>query len=117
MDWLIEQKEFWYGVLIAGTFAWVCWYRPKPPQLEQETFQTPESQLRKEWNPILVLSRKQGESIVIGDGIVVTVVEIDGGKVRLGVAADRNVPVHRQEVYERIQESANGTAEPASSPR
>jgi carbon storage regulator len=52
---------------------------------------------------MLVLSRKPGESVVVGDGIVVTIVEIRGDRVRLGVEAPQNVPVHRREVYEAIR--------------
>ncbi|MEM1224892.1 MAG: carbon storage regulator CsrA [Planctomycetota bacterium] len=52
---------------------------------------------------MLVLSRKKNESIVINDNIKIVVVEIRGDKVRLGVEAPREVPVHRQEVYESIQ--------------
>jgi len=52
--------------------------------------------------PMLVLSRKNNESIVINDDIVITVVEIRGDKVRLGIVAPKDVPVHRQEVYEAI---------------
>lgn len=52
---------------------------------------------------MLVLSRKRNESIVINDDIVVVVVEIRGDKVRLGIEAPANVPVHRQEVYDAIQ--------------
>lgn len=52
---------------------------------------------------MLVLSRKRDESIVIGDGIVVTIVDIRGDKVRLGIQAPPNVPVHRQEVLEAIR--------------
>lgn len=51
---------------------------------------------------MLVLSRKKGESIVIGDEIIVTVVEVRGDKVRLGIVAAKDVPVHREEVYEAI---------------
>lgn len=51
---------------------------------------------------MLVLARKKGQTIVIGDNILVTVVEIRGDKVRLGVEAPREVPVHRQEVYDAI---------------
>jgi len=51
---------------------------------------------------MLVLSRKKNESIVINSDIVITVVEIRGDKVRLGINAPKNVPVHRQEVYEAI---------------
>lgn len=51
----------------------------------------------------LVLSRKRNETIVINGDIVITVVEIRGGKVRLGIDAPREVPVHRSEVYEAIE--------------
>ena len=51
---------------------------------------------------MLVLSRKKSESIVINDDVVITVVEIRGDKVRLGIQAPRNVPVHRKEVIEAI---------------
>ena len=52
---------------------------------------------------MLVLSRHRDESIMIGDDIVVTIVDIRGDKVRLGIEAPNDVPVHRQEVYEAIQ--------------
>ena len=52
---------------------------------------------------MLVLSRHRDESIIIGDDIVITVVDIRGDKVRLGIAAPIEVSVHRQEVYEAIQ--------------
>ena len=54
---------------------------------------------------MLVLSRKKNESIVINNDIRIVVVEIRGDKVRLGVEAPREVPVHRHEVYEAIQSS------------
>ena len=52
---------------------------------------------------MLVLSRHRDESIIIGDDIVITVVDIRGDKVRLGIAAPIEISVHRQEVYEAIQ--------------
>jgi carbon storage regulator len=52
---------------------------------------------------MLVLSRQRDESIVIGDNIVVTIVDIRGDKVRLGIDAPTEIPVHRREVYEAIQ--------------
>ena len=52
---------------------------------------------------MLVLSRKKNESVIIDDRIVLTVVEIRGDKVRLGIEAPREVPVHRKEVYDAIQ--------------
>lgn len=51
---------------------------------------------------MLVLSRKKNESIVINNDITIVVVEIRGDKVRLGVEAPKEVPVHRREVYEAI---------------
>ncbi len=53
--------------------------------------------------PMLVLSRRHDEQIVIADNIVITVVEILGDKVRLGFEAPREVTIHRKEVYDRIQ--------------
>lgn len=55
---------------------------------------------------MLVLSRKKNESIVINNDITIVVVEIRGDKVRLGVEAPKEVPVHRREVYEAIQRNA-----------
>lgn len=57
---------------------------------------------------MLVLSRKRDEQVVIGDDIVVTVVEIRGDRVRLGISAPRDVPVHRREVYEVIRREKGG---------
>ena len=74
---------------------------------------------------MLVLSRKKNESIVINNDITIVVVEIRGDKVRLGVEAPKEVPVHRREVYDAIRRndaaaaqsraSTNGGAEPSSS--
>ena len=52
---------------------------------------------------MLVLSRKRDERIVIGDNIVITVVEVRGDKVRLGIEAPSEVPVHRQEVLDAMR--------------
>ena len=52
---------------------------------------------------MLVLSRQRDESIIIGDNITVTIVDIRGEKVRLGIDAPTEVPVHRREVHEAIQ--------------
>ena len=52
---------------------------------------------------MLVLSRHRDESIIIGDDIIVTIVDIRGDKVRLGIEAPKEVPVFRQELYEAIQ--------------
>lgn len=64
---------------------------------------------------MLVLSRHRDESIMIGDDIVVTIVDIRGDKVRLGINAPQDVPVHRQEVFEAIQRESRRTPDPRSS--
>ncbi|HEY4759143.1 MAG TPA: carbon storage regulator CsrA [Thermoguttaceae bacterium] len=59
---------------------------------------------------MLVLSRQCDESIIIGDNIVVTIVDIRGDKVRIGIQAPNEIPVHRQEIYEAIhQENRRGS--------
>jgi len=67
---------------------------------------------------MLVLSRKKNESIVINDDITIVVVEIRGDKVRLGVEAPKEVPVHRREVYDAIkrseQQASNGKTDASS---
>ena len=59
---------------------------------------------------MLVLSRKKNESIVINDDITIAVVEIRGDKVRLGISAPREIPVHRQEVFDAINRSEGEAA-------
>lgn len=53
---------------------------------------------------MLILSRKKNEKIVIDENIEITIVEIRGDKVRVGIKAPREIPVHRSEVYEAIQQ-------------
>ena len=53
---------------------------------------------------MLVLTRKIGEGIIIGDDIKVTIVELKGGGVRIGIDAPRELKVHRQEVFDRIKQ-------------
>jgi len=65
---------------------------------------------------MLVLSRKRDERIVIGDNIVITVVEVRGDKVRLGIEAPTDVPVHRQEVLDAIRRNSSLDAQPKSPP-
>ncbi|QDT33773.1 carbon storage regulator CsrA [Thalassoglobus polymorphus] len=66
---------------------------------------------------MLVLSRHRDESIMIGDDVVITIVDIRGDKVRLGIQAPTEIPVHRQEVYEAIQRerASEGTDDQAKS--
>lgn len=65
---------------------------------------------------MLVLSRKKNESIVINDEIIITVVEVRGDKVRLGIQAPREVPVHRSEVYSAIHGEEPTTTEDSPEP-
>ena len=53
---------------------------------------------------MLVLTRRPGESIVVGEDIVVTVIEIKGGQVRIGIDAPRDVDVYREEIYEQVRQ-------------
>lgn len=62
---------------------------------------------------MLVLSRKKDEKIVIGGNIVITVIDVRGDKVRLGIEAPADVPVHRQEVYDAIKRAALGEPDAA----
>ena len=52
---------------------------------------------------MLVLSRQKDESIMIGDEVEITIVDVRGDKVRLGITAPKSIPVHRREIYDRIQ--------------
>lgn len=60
---------------------------------------------------MLIITRKAGERITIGDDIVVTVIEVKGSVVKLGVEAPRSVNVHRQEIYDKIREQNIKAAE------
>jgi carbon storage regulator len=55
---------------------------------------------------MLILTRRIGEAVIIGEEISVTVLSINGTQVRVGVNAPREVPVHREEIYERIKHNA-----------
>ena len=66
---------------------------------------------------MLVLSRKKDESIMIGDNVEITIVDVRGDKVRLGITAPKETPVHRREIYEVIQRDKAGQKEcPTSRP-
>ena len=64
---------------------------------------------------MLVLSRRVGESIVIGDDIKVTVLEVRGDVVRVGVRAPRHVAVHREELWRELEEANRASASPSDS--
>jgi carbon storage regulator len=57
---------------------------------------------------MLILTRRHGESVKIGDEVTVTVLAVKGHQVRIGVAAPKHVPVHREEIYERLQAEKAG---------
>lgn len=61
---------------------------------------------------MLVLTRRAGESVMIGDDVVITVLEARGDVIRLGIQAPRDVQVHREEVYRELQESNRAAASP-----
>lgn len=63
---------------------------------------------------MLVLTRKVNESIMIGDEVKVTVVEVKGDQVKLGITAPRHIAVHREEVYEEIQRENRLAAQTAA---
>jgi len=60
---------------------------------------------------MLVLSRQRDESIMIGDDVEITIVDVRGDKVRLGITAPKNIPVHRREIYDAIQREKAQKAE------
>ena len=65
---------------------------------------------------MLVLSRQRDESIIIADNIKITIVDIRGDKVRLGIDAPKEIPVHRQEVFDAIQRENDKQSETTANP-
>jgi carbon storage regulator len=56
---------------------------------------------------MLILTRRVGETVMVGDDITVTIVSVKGNQIRIGINAPRNVSVHREEIYERIRRQQN----------
>ena len=65
---------------------------------------------------MLILTRRIGESVMIGDDVKISVLGIKGNQIRLGVSAPREVPVHREEIYQRIQDEKVRSVHVAESP-
>ena len=63
---------------------------------------------------MLILTRRVGESLMIGDNVGVTVLGIRGNQVRIGIDAPKDVPVHREEIYERIKDEKSENSAPAA---
>jgi len=63
---------------------------------------------------VLVLTRRSGESVMIGDDVVITVLEVRGDVIRLGIRAPRDIQVHREEIYRELQASNREAASPTA---
>lgn len=64
---------------------------------------------------MLILTRRIGETLMVGDDVTITVLGVKGNQVRIGVNAPKDVAVHREEIYQRIQKERNGDEDPDGS--
>lgn len=61
---------------------------------------------------MLILTRRVGETVMIGDEVTITVLGVKGNQVRVGINAPKTIPVHREEIYDRIKLEKQGAAKP-----
>jgi carbon storage regulator len=61
---------------------------------------------------MLILTRRIGETLMVGDDVTITVLGVKGNQVRIGVNAPKDVAVHREEIYQRIQKEKDGDSDP-----
>lgn len=66
---------------------------------------------------MLILTRRVGETLMIGDAVSVTVLGVKGNQVRIGINAPKDVAVHREEIFQRIKREQNGTSEETQPPK
>jgi carbon storage regulator len=66
---------------------------------------------------MLILTRRVGETVMIGDDVTITVLGVKGNQVRVGINAPKNVAVHREEIYERIKREQHNSDEVAEKPK
>jgi len=66
---------------------------------------------------MLILTRRVGETVMIGDDVTITVLGVKGNQVRVGISAPKHVAVHREEIYERIKREQQGVGETADRPK
>ncbi len=64
---------------------------------------------------MLVMGRQRDESIMIGDDVEITIIDVRGDKVRLGIISPKNIPVHRREIYDAIKREQAKNSEPTES--
>ena len=64
---------------------------------------------------MLILTRRVGETLMIGDSVSVTVLGVKGNQVRIGINAPKDVAVHREEIFQRIKREQGGSSEPTPS--
>jgi carbon storage regulator len=81
------------------------------PEIYRSADQEPKEYTRRN-KRMLVLSRQRDETIVIGDSIRITIVEVRGDKVRIGIDAPKDITVHRQEIYDAIKREMEGAGPP-----